>query len=268
MFCQFSQVRLHIGSTERAVQTDTDNIGMPDRSQKRKQRLPRKRTSPLGRQRQRKHNRQIFAFFLQHSLGSFQPGFHIQRVESRFKQDDIHAPVYQGIHLFLIGVIQIHIGDSPVSRIAHVGTHRGRLIGRSDRAGYKDRSIRMFRHKAIGHLTRQLSGSQVDIPYLFLHAVVLHRDGICIESVGSKNIGTGIQILAMDRFDHIRSGDTQQVVISFQVARPIGKLFSAIIFLGQFKSLDHRPHSPVQNQNTFFQGVQKHLFIHVMIYDL
>ena len=159
MFCQFSQVRFHIGSAERAVQADTDNISMLHGSQKRKQRLSGKRTSPLGRQRQRKHNRQILAFFLQHGLGGFQSGFHIQRVESRFKQDDIHASVYQGVHLFLIGVIQIHVGDSPVSRIAHVGTHRGRLIGRTDGTGNKDRAIRMFRHKAVSHLARQLPGS-------------------------------------------------------------------------------------------------------------
>ena len=52
--------------------------------------------------------------------------------------------------------------------------------------------------KAIGHLTRQFSGSQIDISHLPLHAVILHRDSICIESVGSKNIGTGIQILTVD----------------------------------------------------------------------
>ena len=69
IFCQFSQVWFHVGSAERAVHTE--NIGMLHGSQKRKQCLSGKRTSTLGRQRQRKHNRQIQVLFLQYGLGGF-----------------------------------------------------------------------------------------------------------------------------------------------------------------------------------------------------
>ena len=231
-------------------------------SQERQQSLPRESAAALRRKRQGKHDRQVFTFLLQNSLGSFQAGFHIERVERRLEQDDVHTAVHQSLHLLFIGVIQIHIGDSPEGGITHVRTHGSRLVGRTDRAGDEYRTSGMFRHKAIGHFARQPSGSEVYIAHLLLHAVVSHRDGIRIECVGSKDVRTGIQVLAVNGLDHIRAGDAQQVVIAFQVTGPTGKLLAAIVLLSQFKPLDHRSHSSVQNQNTFFQEIQKYLFIH------
>ena len=55
----------------------------------------------------------------------------------------------------------------------------------------------------------------------------------------------------MDGGDDLRFAEHQQVVVTFQIARPVGKAFAAEILFAQTISLDHGAHTAVQHQNTF-----------------
>ena len=257
MLGQFRQIRLHIGRTERAVQADADQIDMLDRCQKSTQRLSRQRASPLSRQRQGQHDGQVFAFFLQCCFSCLESGFHVQRIEGRLEKDEIDTAVDQGLHLFLICFIYIFIGNGTVSRVAYIGAHGGSLVGRTDRAGNKNSPVGMFRHELIGHFASQLTGGQVYFAHIFLHGVIFHRDRVGIECVGGKNIGPSIQVLPVNGFDHVRTGDTQQVVVPFQLSGEIGKTVAAIILFIEFEPLDHGTHTTIQYQDTLLQRSYK-----------
>ncbi len=81
--------------------------------------------------------------------------------------------------------------------------------------------------------------------------VIRHRDGCRVEGIGLDNVRAGGEIGVVDLANNLRLAEDQQVVIAFQVARPIGKAFAAEILLTQTIALDHGAHAPVQNQNAF-----------------
>ncbi|MNN72146.1 hypothetical protein D3C81_1881540 [compost metagenome] len=56
----------------------------------------------------------------------------------------------------------------------------------------------------------------------------------------------------MNRGDNLRLAQHQQVVVAFQIARPVGKALAAEIVFTQTITLDHGAHAAVQHQNTFF----------------
>ena len=126
----------------------------------------------------------------------------------------------------------------------------------------------MLRHELIGHFASQLSGSQVYFAHIFLHGVIFHRDRVGIECVGGKNIGPGIQVLPVNGFDHVRTGDTQQVVVPFQLSGEIGKTVAAIILFIEFETLDHGTHTTIQYQDTLLQRSYKLFFSHRYVVSL
>jgi hypothetical protein len=63
----------------------------------------------------------------------------------------------------------------------------------------------------------------------------------------------------MNGFDNIRTGDTQQVVVPFQLPGKIGETIASVILFFQVKSLDHGTHTTIQNQDTFLQGAYRYV---------
>jgi len=57
----------------------------------------------------------------------------------------------------------------------------------------------------------------------------------------------------MNLANHIRTGDDQDVVVSFQVPSVGGKTFPAKIFLRQLMTLNHRSHRPIHQHNPLGQ---------------
>ncbi|MNT04950.1 hypothetical protein D3C72_1395510 [compost metagenome] len=55
----------------------------------------------------------------------------------------------------------------------------------------------------------------------------------------------------MDGRDDIRFTQHQQVIVPFQVARPVGETLAAKIVFTQTIALDHGAHAAVQHQNSF-----------------
>ena len=55
----------------------------------------------------------------------------------------------------------------------------------------------------------------------------------------------------MDILNHGRLAEHQQVVVTFEVAGPVGKALAAEIVFTQTIALDHGAHAAVQHQNSF-----------------
>jgi hypothetical protein len=77
----------------------------------------------------------------------------------------------------------------------------------------------------------------------------LRVEGICLD-----NIGTGVQIFFMNAFDDIGLRYHQQVVIAFQIVRPVFETFATVIGFAQLMPLYHGTHCAVDNKYTFLQA--------------
>ncbi len=82
-----------------------------------------------------------------------------------------------------------------------------------------------------------------------LHAVIGHGDPIGAEGVGLEDIGTRLHVLLVDALDHRWPGQHQQVVVSLQVARPVGKTLASVVGLVELVALNHSAHGAVQNED-------------------
>ena len=63
--------------------------------------------------------------------------FRIQRVKDGLNEQNVHPTLYQRIHLFVVSIKQLVVGELAQGRIAHVGRHRASLVRRTDGACHK-----------------------------------------------------------------------------------------------------------------------------------
>jgi hypothetical protein len=80
-----------------------------------------------------------------------------------------------------------------------------------------------------------------------------------VEGVGFEDVGAGIQVRLLDGGDDVRTAEQQQVVVTLDVARPVGKPFAAVVLFFQLIALDHRAHAAVEDQDAFLEGLVKGL---------
>ena len=89
------------------------------------------------------------------------------------------------------------------------------------------------------------------------HPVIGHRNGRGIERVGFDDVRAGLEILAMDFLDDVRPGQTEQIVVAFDIARPILEPFAAIRRLVEAIGLDHGAHRAVEDDDALAQQAQQ-----------
>ncbi len=62
---------------------------------------------------------------------------------------------------------------------------------------------------------------------------IVLADGGGAERVGFNDVGTGLEVLAVNRLDHFRLGELEQFEIAFQVLRRMsGKASAAVLLFG------------------------------------
>ena len=66
----------------------------------------------------------------------------------------------------------------------------------------------------------------------------------------------------MDCLNHTRLSDVQQVVVSLEVFFPILEPLPAKRGFVQFMALDHGPHGPVEDQDTFTEQLSNIVYRH------
>ena len=59
----------------------------------------------------------------------------------------------------------------------------------------------------------------------------------------------------MDFVHYLGTCNAEEIVIPFQVGRPVRKMLSAVICFRQFVSLEHGAHGAVQDEDAFFYSL-------------
>jgi len=89
----------------------------------------------------------------------------------------------------------------------------------------------------------------VDLIRHVLQPVVGLGDASGGESVGRDDVRTGRQISVVDGANHVRTSQTQEVVVAPDVARVVAETLSTEIGLGQAVALNQRAGGPVEHEN-------------------
>ena len=167
---QFPQIRLHLCGTKRAVEPNRENGIATDTGQKGIERLSAECTPGQVADGDREHERQFYAFLLHRTHRSIDGTLGIERIEDRLYQQGIHPTLDQTVHLFLVSLEQLIVGQFPGSRVTHVGRHRQRLVRRSDAACHKPRFLR--RGVFIGQPTGYPSPFEGHLPSFMFQMIV------------------------------------------------------------------------------------------------
>ena len=151
-------------------------------------------------------------FLLHHRHGSFQGHLCVHDIEDRLDQDPVNTAVDQCFYLFGIGTAQ-HLH---AQRLFTTCCHGACLTGGSHRSHHISGLIRILGRILLSDGTRQGAGCQIHLAAVVLQSVVAHGDALGIEGIGLDDVGSCLQVFAMDVADDIRTGEGEQVVASFQ----------------------------------------------------
>ena len=124
------EVGLHVGRAEGAVQADAQQRDVLHRGEEGAERLTRESPSALARERKRKHDRQLETLVVHRLNGRLEARLGVERIESCLEEDHGHAAIHERIDLLVVSAEEVRVGHGAIGRIAHVGTHRGRLVRR------------------------------------------------------------------------------------------------------------------------------------------
>ena len=197
------------------------------------------------------HNWQLNAQRFEFSFNRENSGFGIEGIENGFNQDQVTAAFHQRFGGFAVGSHQLIKGNIAVSRVVDVGRDRRRTVGWAKHARDVARFVRRARRPFVCRRARQFGCCKVDFRRQGFHLVIRHGNSRGVEGVGFDDVRARLEVGVMNRGDHLRFAEHQQVVVAFQIARPFGKAFAAEILFAQTISLDHGAHTAVQHQNTF-----------------
>ena len=196
------------------------------------------------------HHRPAPVLLLKKLRNGKQGGLGVEGVKHRLHQQNIRTALNQGSGGLGIGFYQLIKTNVTKPRVVHIWRDRSGAISRPEHTSHKPGPVWVFCLHGVGGFAGQPGGFTVDVGHLGLHAVVSHGNRGAIKGVGLKNIRTGLQVGGVNRFDNVRLGQAQQVIVALQVTRPIGKFLAPIVGLLQLIALNHGAHGTVEQQNT------------------
>ena len=244
---QLLNKRSHLLCAERAIQSHRQHIGVRHRGEESLQGLACKHTARSIGDGYRQHHRHSTSAFCKYLLGSRQSSLDVERIESRFKQKQIHATLHQHLYLLAVCRAQLLKINCAARRIIHIGRHRSGLTRRAHRARHKARFIGREGRHSIGLLTRQSHRRTVHRAHLRLHLILRLRDSLRVKCTGGDNICSSLQILAVDSRDYIGTCDIQHIVIALQLYRVRSKRRPAKILFSKAITLNHSAHSTIEH---------------------
>jgi hypothetical protein len=269
---QLLDVRAHEGRAQSAVQAHRQRLGVAHAVPKRgdglaAQDAPRSVGDGAADDEGQAHTTGVKVF-----VDGKQGGLGVQGIEDGFDQQHIDAAFDQGLHLLVIGHPQLFKVDVTSAGVVHIGADAGGFGGGAQGAHRIAGFVGGGELVACGagnagrgtvHLHRQIG-----------HVVIGLGDGGGAKGVGLDQIGTGGQIALVDVADDVRAGETEQLVIAFDVAVKVGETLALaalaaearppVLGLGELKSLDHGAHGTVQNDDTLRKDVRQGLGVGVM----
>ena len=211
-------------------------------------RLGRKGPSALE-DRERGHHRQPHAGPFEVVVDGEQAGLQHQRVEGRFAQQNVDAPLDQRVDLLAVGGHHLVEGGAAVARVVHVAGDRELLVRRPDRAGDEAGLFRRAQVHRVDGPPGQRHGGQVQLADPVREAEIGHADARGPEGVRLDDVGARFQVLAVDVFDGRRLRDRENIDEILQIVRVIGEGLAAVVSVGELQRMDHRAHGPVEDQD-------------------
>ena len=151
--CQLLEVGLHLAGTKRAVESHGEDGERGHRGQKGVERLSAQRASRPVADGHRQHDGQPRLH------GGTDGRLGVERVEDGLYEQHVYPTLGQRLHLLGVGRQQLVVGHLAPRRVADVGRHGARLVGRAHGASHKARPAR--RGKLVSALPGQPCASPI-----------------------------------------------------------------------------------------------------------
>ena len=179
----------------------------------------------------------------------------IERVKCGLGQQDIDAALQQCRGLVVIGLHDLIECHRSKAGIVHIWAEREGAVHRPQCAGHVARLARVALSEIIGGLTCDLGCPDVHLAdqRRVGHIKIGHTDGLRIERVSLEDVRSRLEILAMNRLNHVGLHQIQGLVIVFKINMPVRKALAPISRLIRFIALDHGAHCPIQNQDALLE---------------
>ena len=212
VLCQLLQEGEHLVGTERAVQSNGEDVERADGGKERFQRLTAEQSACLVGDGDAEHDGKLQLPLFHHIAHGGNSRFGIQRVENGFYQEGIDATFGQCLRLFVVGVVELVVGDVSISGVVDVGRDGSSLVGWAHRTRHESRFIGCA--EFVGHLPGYLRSTESHLAAQVFQMIVGLRDALCRERIGFDDVGTSEQISAVDVGDDVRAREVQHVVVS------------------------------------------------------
>ena len=197
------------------------------------------------------------AVLLEQRLEGEDRGLGVEGVEDGLDEQEVRASVDEAPRLVEVRRHQLVVRHVAGAGVVDVGADRGGPVGRTQGSGHEPRAL--GRRQLVAHLAGQPCGRLVELPGEVLHAVVGLRDRGRGERVGQHDVGAGLEVLAVDRADHVRLSEAEQVAVALDVTLPVGEPLSAELRLAGGEPLDQGAHGTVDDQDPLAQRLGQRL---------
>ena len=188
----------------------------------------------------------FFSFFLHHMDGRLDGDAGVERVKDGFYEDAIHSAIEESRHLFFVSPSQQML----VKWHAIGGLRRTDAAGGSHAAEYETRFLGCEAREFFRHSPCDATGGEVHLTGAVRHAIVGERDALCVEGAGLYEVGPRLEVFAVDALDDVGSRQAQQVVATLQFPLHILEAVAPKILFPQVMLLYHRPHRPVEDEDS------------------
>ena len=254
---QLFEVGAQVLGAQCAVQAHRDRVGVAHRVPERLGGLAREGTARGVGDGARDHDRQLDAVVLEHLLHGEDRRLGIEGVEDGLDQDQVGAALDQAAGGLDVVFHQQVEGDVAVAGVVDIRGDRAGPAGGAQHPGDEARLVGGFEGLGIGHLAGDARTFHVEFVHQRFHAVVGLGYLGGVEGVGFEDVGAGIQVGFLDGRDHVGARKQQQVVVTLDVARPVGKARATIVVFLQAVALDHSTHAAIEDQYALFEGLLK-----------
>ena len=153
----------------------------------------------------------------------------VQRVEDGLNEQGVYPTLNQRVHLLDVGLKQLAVGQVTTGGVADIGRHRAGLVGRSYRACHKSRLVGS--RELVGCLSGQLGTGQRHLTGMTGHTVVGLADALGTKRVGLDDVGTSPEVAAMDVENHVRTRQTEHVIVAAHLSTEQVELAPEVLFL-------------------------------------
>ena len=206
--------------------------------------LSRQRTSATVVDGCRHHDGNHFAPTFAQQRDGIERSLCVQGIEASFEQQNVGTPVEERLSLFAIRRGHLVKIDGAFGRLVHVRHQSQRLGGRSHRTSHPN----LLSLHLVGHLTGNASTGKGHVACHVLALVLMLADAVRRERVGGDDVGTRLDIEAMDGLNDFGSSEAKHIVVAHERHWPRGKGATMKMFVTHTHCLDACTHGTIQNQ--------------------